>query len=100
MSSLERAIIIAAEAHTGQVDKAGVSYILHPLRLMLQMKTDVERIVAVLHDVVEDSHWTLALLRAEGFSEQILLGNIPKNSRLRLKVNEKDKKQPIKILVG
>jgi (p)ppGpp synthase/HD superfamily hydrolase len=58
MSTLERAVVIAAEAHAGVVDKAGAPYILHPLRLMLQMSTDEDRIVAVLHDVVEDSDWT------------------------------------------
>jgi len=72
MSTIERAIKIAAEAHAGQVDKAGAPYILHPLRLMLRMTTNDERIVAVLHDVVEDSHWSLELLRAEGFSEQVV----------------------------
>jgi len=74
MSTLERAVIIAAEAHAGAVDKAGAPYILHPLRLMLGMVTDEERIVAVLHDVVEDSDWTLERLRAEGFSAVIVDG--------------------------
>jgi (p)ppGpp synthase/HD superfamily hydrolase len=74
MSTLERAIAIAAEAHARQVDKAGVPYILHPLRLMLRMETDDERIVAVLHDVAEDSPaWDLDRLRAEGFSERVIL---------------------------
>mgnify|MGYP001128624775 CR=1 FL=1 len=72
MSTIERAIKIAAEAHDGQVDKAGAPYILHPLRVMLHVRTNEERIVAVLHDVVEDSQWSLELLRAEGFSEQVL----------------------------
>jgi len=54
MSTLERAIAIAAEGHAGQLDKAGAPYVLHPLRLMLAVKTLDERIVAVLHDVVED----------------------------------------------
>ena len=53
---LPRAIALAAEAHDGQVDKAGAPYILHPLRVMLQMETDEERIVAVLHDILEDTH--------------------------------------------
>lgn len=53
--NIETAIKLAADAHAGQVDKAGQPYILHPLRVMLAMKTDDERIVAVLHDVVEDS---------------------------------------------
>jgi GTP diphosphokinase / guanosine-3',5'-bis(diphosphate) 3'-diphosphatase len=70
MSTLERAIAIAAQAHAGQTDKAGEPYILHPLRLMLAMETGLERIVAVLHDVVEDSGITLEKLRAEGFVEE------------------------------
>ena len=72
MSTLERAIAIAAQAHADQIDKAGEHYILHPLRVMLAMETDLERIVAILHDVVEDSGITLENLRAEGFSEDAL----------------------------
>jgi GTP diphosphokinase / guanosine-3',5'-bis(diphosphate) 3'-diphosphatase len=72
MSTLERAIAIAAGAHAGQVDKAGQPYILHPLRVMLRMGTVAERIVAVLHDVVEDSEVTLEFLRSEGFSPEIV----------------------------
>lgn len=69
---IEQAIRIALDAHAGQTDKAGAPYILHPLRLMLQMKTDAERVAAVLHDVVEDSAWTLDALRAEGISEEVV----------------------------
>jgi hypothetical protein len=66
MSTLERAIAIAAEAHAGQVDKGGAPYILHPLRVMLGVFTEEERIVAALHDVVEDCpSWPLSRLRAE-----------------------------------
>lgn len=76
MATLERAIIIAATAHAGIVDKANAPYILHPLRLMLAMPDEISSIVAVLHDVVEDSkppnRWGFAELRAEGFSEEIL----------------------------
>ena len=72
MSTLERAIAIAAQAHTGQTDKAGVPYILHPLRMMLSLQSEAERIVAVLHDVIEDTSWTFDDLRAEGFSEEVL----------------------------
>jgi (p)ppGpp synthase/HD superfamily hydrolase len=72
MSTLERAVVIAAEAHAGQVDKAGAPYILHPLRLMLQMEKTDDRIVAVLHDVVEDTDWSLERLRAEGFSTVVI----------------------------
>ncbi|MEM1179573.1 MAG: GTP pyrophosphokinase [Acidobacteriota bacterium] len=72
MSTIEKTVAIAAGAHEGQTDKAGKVYLLHPLRLMLQVQEDEEHIVAVLHDVVEDSDWTLEDLRVEGFSEPIL----------------------------
>lgn len=73
MSTLERAIAIAAEAHAGQVDKAGESYILHPLRIMMELQATEDRIVGVLHDVVEDNAtWPLSALRAEGFSDAII----------------------------
>lgn len=74
MSTLERAIAIAAEAHAGQVDKAGAPYILHVLRVMLRVETAEERIAAVLHDVVEDCGFTLAQLRAERFPEAAIEG--------------------------
>ncbi|WP_438301378.1 HD domain-containing protein [Pseudomonas sp. NMS19W] len=70
--TLERAIAIAATAHAGQVDKGGAPYILHPLKVMLRMSSLEERIVAVLHDVVEDSGISLDDLRKEGFSEEVL----------------------------
>jgi (p)ppGpp synthase/HD superfamily hydrolase len=72
MSTLERAICIAASAHAGQVDKAGAPYILHVLRVMLAMSSEEERIVAVLHDVLEDTPWTVDGLRAEGFGDRII----------------------------
>jgi (p)ppGpp synthase/HD superfamily hydrolase len=72
VSTLERAIALAAEKHAGQTDKGHAPYILHPLRVMLRVSTNEERIVAVLHDVVEDCGVTLAALRAEGFSESVL----------------------------
>lgn len=72
MSTLEKAISIAALAHEGVRDKAGSPYVLHPLRVMAQMKTDEERIVAVLHDVVEDTGWTFDRLAAEGFGPSVL----------------------------
>jgi (p)ppGpp synthase/HD superfamily hydrolase len=73
MSTLERAIVIAAEAHAGITDKAAAPYILHPLRMMMDLTSAEERIVAVLHDVCEDCPgWTFERLRGEGFSEEIL----------------------------
>ncbi len=87
MATLERAITLAAEAHAGQVDKAGQPYILHPLRVMLRVRTDEERIAAMLHDVVEDTHVTLEALAQEGFSQAILtavaaLTKLPGETRL------------------
>lgn len=72
MCTIERAIEIAARAHAGQVDKAGEPYIVHPLRLMLSVTSDYERMAAVLHDVVEDTNITLEDLRSEGFPEEVL----------------------------
>ena len=72
MSTLERAIAIAAAAHAGQVDKAGQPYILHPLRVMLRVSTPDERIAAVLHDVVEDTNITLEQLIEEGFQQSVI----------------------------
>jgi len=72
MSTLEKAISIATKAHVNQKDKAGADYISHPLRVMAAGKTTDEKIVGVLHDVVEDSEWTLDMLMAEGFSKEIV----------------------------
>ena len=72
MSTLERAIEIATEAHRGQLDKVGNDYINHPLRVMEAGKTADEKIVGVLHDVVEDTDWTFEKLAAEGFSTEVI----------------------------
>lgn len=71
MSTLDRAITLAVDAHAGQVDKCGQPYILHPLRVMLAMTTDGARIAAVLHDVVEDTGFTFACLAARGFRDHV-----------------------------
>ena len=72
MSTLARAIEIAVAAHKGQTDLAGQPYILHPLRMIFSVETDEEKMAAVLHDVVEDSDWTLDDLIKEGFSENVI----------------------------
>ncbi|QSQ18059.1 HD domain-containing protein [Myxococcus landrumensis] len=72
MPTLEDAIALAVEAHRGQRDKAGQPYVLHPLRLMLKLETEEERTVAVLHDVVEDTPWTLERLRERGYPAPVL----------------------------
>jgi (p)ppGpp synthase/HD superfamily hydrolase len=69
---LQRAIEIATEAHKGQFDKSGKEYIGHPLRVMEMGYTVEEKIVGILHDVVEDSDWTFERLEAEGFSREII----------------------------
>ncbi len=69
---LGKAIAIAAQAHQGQVDKFGAPYILHPIRLMMQMDNEEEKMAAILHDVVEDTHWTLEDLKAAGFPQAVV----------------------------
>ena len=69
---LRRAIDIAKEAHKGQVDKAGNEYIDHPLRVMIAAHSVSEKIVGVLHDVIEDTDWTFERLEAEGFTTEII----------------------------
>ena len=65
MTTLGKAIAIAAQAHQDQYDKAGAPYILHPLRMMLRMSSETEMMVAILHDVVEDTNWTPDQLRQQ-----------------------------------
>lgn len=69
---LAKAIQIASIAHENQIDKANNPYILHPLRLMMKFENISEQIVAVLHDVIEDSDTTLDDLRDAGFSDEII----------------------------
>jgi (p)ppGpp synthase/HD superfamily hydrolase len=72
-TDIERAIEIALSAHSGQVDKGGQPYILHPLRVMGTFSSEPERIVAVLHDVVEDSDdWQLSDIAAAAFGDEVV----------------------------
>jgi (p)ppGpp synthase/HD superfamily hydrolase len=71
-TKLGEAIALAAQAHLGVMDKSGQPYILHPLRVMFRCETDIERIVAVLHDVVEDTGRTFDDLRKLGYSEEVI----------------------------
>lgn len=82
MATLEKAIEIAARAHAGQRDKEGQPYLLHPLRVMMQVADEAARIVAVLHDAIEDTPLTEDDLRREGFDEATL-------AALRLVTHEK-----------
>ncbi|MFY0573505.1 HD domain-containing protein [Cystobacter fuscus] len=72
MPTLEDALELAVRAHRGQLDKAGQPYILHPLRVMARLDTETERVVALLHDVVEDTPYTLERLRELGYGEDVL----------------------------
>lgn len=72
MATLEQAIQLAVEAHRGQTDRYGSPYILHPLRVMQRVRSEAARIAAVLHDVVEDTPYTLSDLRERGFSPLVV----------------------------
>ena len=72
MSTIEKAIEIAAREHAGDIDKGGSPYIFHPLRLMFAVRKPFEKMAAVLHDVVEDTPVTLDDLRNEGFHPEVI----------------------------
>jgi (p)ppGpp synthase/HD superfamily hydrolase len=72
MPTLEDAILLAAQGHRGQVDKVGQPYVLHLLRVMMRVESEKAQIVAVLHDLVEDTSATFDDLRALGYSEEII----------------------------
>jgi len=70
---LEKAVALAVKAHAGQRDKSGEPYVFHPLRMMLRCKTFEEKLVSALHDVIEDSDYTIKELRKEGCPEDVLI---------------------------
>ena len=72
MNIVEKALSIALEAHTGQVDKADQPYILHPIRLMLHMETENEMAAALLHDVIEDTSMTYDHLLKNGMPQSVI----------------------------
>ena len=65
----KKAIRFAFEAHTGQTDRSGLPYVLHPIHVAEQMTTEDGCVVALLHDVLEDTDHTEEDLRQQGFSE-------------------------------
>lgn len=69
---VERAIALAVDAHSGQVDKQGQPYILHVLRVGLAGTTEEEKVVGVLHDIIEDTDWTVEDLLRVGFSSRVV----------------------------
>ncbi len=72
MSKYELALKIATDAHKGQVDKAGVEYINHPLKVASLVYNEKEKIVALLHDTIEDTYITEQHLIDYGFSNEII----------------------------
>ncbi len=68
----KKAINLCYEAHKNQMDKSGVPYVFHPYHLAEQMPDEETTIVALLHDVVEDTDYTIEDLREMGFSETVL----------------------------
>ena len=67
---VKRAILLASDAHRGQYDKGGLPYITHPLHLADQMQTEDECVVALLHDVMEDTEFTVFDLKEWGISDR------------------------------
>ena len=63
----KKAMKIAYDAHHGQLDKGGLPYVFHPWHMAEQMDDEISTIAALLHDMVEDTDWTLEQLEAEGF---------------------------------
>lgn len=66
------AMKLCYEAHAGQVDKSGIPYVFHPIHLAEQMDDEISTVVALLHDVVEDTPYTFADLEAMGFGQEVI----------------------------
>ncbi len=93
--TLAKAIRIAAVVHENQLDRGGQAYMLHPIRVMMRVEGEDAKIAAALHDVVEDSDWTLDMLRSEGFSEEIVAAV----DALSRRVDDKGKKEKYEAFV-
>lgn len=72
MNLIEKSLQIALAAYSGKKDKAGETYILHPLRVMEKMESTEQKAVAILHDVIEDSDYTAEALLAAGIPNQVV----------------------------
>ena len=73
---LDKMLVIATNAHSGQFDRGGNPYILHPLKVMHYLKTDDEELmcIALGHDVIEDTKVTYRDLRESGINERVIAG--------------------------
>ena len=102
MATLEQAISLAAKQHEGQVDKANAPYILHPLRVMLNVPTIEHKIVAVLHDILEDTETTIEDLYQFGFQEHpidAIVALTKKQGETRLEAAQRARQNPIARVV-
>ena len=102
MATLEQAISLAAKQHEGQVDKANAPYILHPLRVMLNTPTIEHKIVAVLHDILEDTETTIEDLYQFGFQEHIIdaiVALTKEQGETRLEAAQRARQNPIARVV-
>ena len=102
MATLEQAIAFAAKQHAGQVDKANAPYILHPLRVMLNVPTIQHKIVAVLHDILEDTETTIEDLYQFGFQEHLIdaiVALTKKQGETRLEAAQRARQNPIARVV-
>lgn len=68
----KKALKLCFEAHKDQVDKSGIPYVFHPFHLAEQMETEETTIVALLHDVVEDTEYTLEDIAKMGFGDNVI----------------------------
>ena len=67
----KQALKLCFEAHKNQVDKSGMPYVFHPFHVAEQMTDEISTIVALLHDVVEDTPYTLGDIAAMGFGDEV-----------------------------
>ena len=70
-SETKKALKLCFEAHKNQLDKSGMPYVFHPFHLAEQMNSEESVVVALLHDVVEDTDLTIEDLKVMGFSESV-----------------------------
>ena len=68
----KKAMKLCFQAHKDQTDKSGIPYVFHPIHLAEQMKDEDTTVVALLHDVVEDTDYTLEDLREMGFNQRVI----------------------------
>jgi len=101
---LSNMILFATNKHSGQFDKSGQPYILHPLRLMYMLKTEDEELqcIALGHDLVEDCDVTYVDLAKQGFSHRIIQGirdltKVPGETRGEYRAKVKSNPDAIKV---